>query len=60
MNGTVGERNKYKKGAGKTRFVRNFSKISSGNILGTLFLKFPMVRKNSGFGGKLTNPTMGK
>ena len=56
----VDDRNKCEKEAGKTRFVREISKISHGNVLGALFWSIYMVRKDTGFAGELIIMTMVK
>ena len=58
MNKVVGERNLHQKEVRKTRFVWKLLKISSGNLLGAFFWKLLMGRKDAGFGGKLTKPTV--
>ena len=56
----VDDRNKCEKEAGKTRFVREISKTSHGNVLGALFWSIYMVRKDTGFAGELIIITMVK
>ena len=53
-NEAIGGSNQCKKVVGKTRFVRKISKTSYRNLLGALFWRLPMVRKDALSGDKPT------
>ena len=46
-NEAAGENNRRQNGVRNTRLIRKILKIISGNILGELFWKLPIVRKYS-------------